>query len=161
MLSASLDGVVLAAAPQAITVDFDLTFVLQLVFFVALTLALKPLVFDPTLKLFEARERLIDGVKSQARHIDERSAGALAEYDKGMADARAAGNAEREKARQDGIRREQEILGGVRSATTRAVEDAKREMYAEAERTRAALQLEVTAMGHVLATRVLGREVKS
>ncbi|HXX67693.1 MAG TPA: ATP synthase F0 subunit B [Polyangiaceae bacterium] len=161
MLSASLDGVVLAASPQAINVDFDTTFVLQLVFFVLLTLALKPLVFDPTLKLFEARERLIDGVKSQARHIDERSASALAEYEKGMADARATGNAEREKTRQDGIRREQEILGGVRDATTRAVEDAKRQMYAEAERTRAALQIEVTTMAHTLATRVLGREVKS
>lgn len=161
MLSASFDGVVLAAAPQAINVDFDLTFVVQLVLFVALTLVLKPLVFDPTLKLFEARERLIDGVKSQARHIDERSAGALAEYEKGMSEARAVGNAEREKARSEGIRREQAILGTVRDTTTRAVEDAKRGMYAEAERTRAALQVEVTAIAQSLATRVLGREVKS
>lgn len=161
MLSASLDGIVLAAAPQAVNVDFDLTFLVQLVLFVALTLILKPLLFDPMLRLFEARERLIDGVKSQARHIDEKSAGALAKYERGMSDARAVGNAERDKVRSQGVQREQEILGAVREATARSVEDGKRAMYAEAERTRAALQADVQAIAQDLAARALGREVKS
>lgn len=160
MPSASLDGVVLAAAPQAINVDFDLTFLLQLGLFVLLTLVLKPLLFDPILKLFEARERLIEGVKSQARHVDEKSAGALTEYEKGMANARATGNAEREKVRSEGVQREQEILGAVREATNRAVDQGKRQMHAEAERTRAALQVEVSAIARDLAARALGREVK-
>ena len=63
MVSASIDGVALAAAPQAINVDFDATFLVQLILFVALTLVLKPLLFDPMLKLFEQREHLIDGLR--------------------------------------------------------------------------------------------------
>jgi F-type H+-transporting ATPase subunit b len=161
MFSASYDGMLLAAAPQAINVDFDLTFVVQIVLFAALTFVLKPLLFDPMLKVFEARERLIDGVKSQARHIDEKSAGALAEYEKKMNEARAIGNAEREKVRSEGVRREQEILGVVREATTRTLEDGKRAMAAEAERVRSALHVEVTGIAQELAARVLGREVKS
>ena len=116
MLLASLDDGLLAAAPQAISVDFDATFLVQLVLFVGLTLVLKPLLFDPMLKLFEERERRIDGAKLQARKIDEKSAGALTKYETEMAKARAAANAEREKIRAEGLKREQEILGAVRAA---------------------------------------------
>ena len=39
------------------------------------------MLFDPMLKLFEEREKRIDGAKVQARHIDEKSAGALTKYE--------------------------------------------------------------------------------
>ena len=103
MVLASLDGVLLAAEPQAISVDFDATFLVQLVLFVGLTLVLKPLLFDPVLRLFEEREKLIDGAKMQARHIDEKSGAALATYEAEMAKARAEGNAERERVRKAGL----------------------------------------------------------
>ena len=99
MLLASLDDGLLAAAPQAIQVDFDSTFLVQLVLFSLLTLVLKPLLFDPMLKLFEERERRTDGAKLQARKIDEKSASALSKYESEMAKARASANAEREKIR--------------------------------------------------------------
>jgi F-type H+-transporting ATPase subunit b len=161
MVSASIDGIALAAAPQAINVDFDATFLVQLILFVALTLVLKPLLFDPMLKLFEQREHLIDGVKAQARHIDEKSVGALKEYEAAMALARAAGNAERERARAAGIQREAEILSAVRESISKVGEEGTRAAQAEAQRARAALQLEATGLAHDLAGRVLGREVNS
>jgi F-type H+-transporting ATPase subunit b len=161
MVFASLDGVSLAAPPQAISVDFDATFLVQLVLFVALTLVLKPLLFDPILKLFEEREKLIDGAKMQARHIDEKSAGALARYEAEMAKARQAGNVEREKIRAEGQRREQEILTAVREQTARVVEDGKNRAHAEAEQARAALKAQASTLAQELAGRVLGREVRS
>jgi F-type H+-transporting ATPase subunit b len=161
MVFASLDGVSLAAPPQAISVDFDATFLVQLVLFVALTLVLKPLLFDPILKLFEEREKLIDGAKMQARHIDEKSAGALARYEAEMAKARQAGNVEREKIRAEGQRREQEILAAVREQTARVVEDGKKAAHAEAEQARAALKAQASTLAQELAGRVLGREVRS
>lgn len=160
MLFAS-PGVLLAAAPQAITVDLDLTFVVQLVLFVGLTLVLKPVLFDPMLKLFEEREKRIDGAKMQARHVDEKSATALAKYEAEMAKARAAANAEREKIRAAALKREQEILAEVRAATGKVIEDGKRAARAEAERVRAALSAEASTMARELAGRVLGREVQS
>ena len=161
MLLASLDDGLLAAAPQAISVDFDATFLVQLVLFAGLTLVLTPLLFDPMLKLFEERERRIDGAKMQARKIDEKSANALAKYESEMAKARAAANAERETIRAAAVRREQEILSQMRAATAKTLEDGKRAAQAEAERVRATLKAQSGVLARDVAVRVLGREVQS
>jgi F-type H+-transporting ATPase subunit b len=160
MLLATL-GVAPTAAPSPISVDVDLTFVVQLVLFVGLTLVLKPVLFDPMLKLFEEREKRIDGAKVQARKIDEKSATALAQYESEMARARSAAGAERDKIRGEALKREQEILGAVRAATSKTIEDGKRAAHAEAEKTRAALKADAAAVARDLASRVLGREVQS
>lgn len=160
MLLASLDDGLLAA-PQAIQVDFDATFLVQLVLFSLLTLILKPLLFDPMLKLFEERERRIDGAKMQARQMDEKSATALAKYESEMAKARAAANSERDKIRAEAVRKEQELLGAVRATTTQSIEEGKKAAYAEAQRVRATLKGEATNLARQLAGRVLGREVQS
>ncbi len=150
----------LAVAPQAINVDVDLTFVVQTVLFIGLTLILKPVLFDPMLKLFEEREKRIDGAKLQARRIDEKSSTALARYEAEMAKARAAAGTEREKIRAEALKREQEILSAVRTSTAKVVDDGKRAAQAEAQRARAALKADATSMARELAGRVLGREVQ-
>ncbi|HEX4448400.1 MAG TPA: ATP synthase F0 subunit B, partial [Polyangiaceae bacterium] len=126
-----------------------------------LTLILKPLLFDPMLKLFEERERRIDGAKMQARKIDEKSASALAKYESEMAKARAQANAEREKIRAEAQRKEQEIMGAMRVSTARTLEEGKQRAHAEAQRVRATLKGEATTLARDLAGRVLGREVQS
>ncbi len=151
----------LGVAPQAINVDVDLTFVVQTVLFIALTLVLKPVLFDPMLKLFEEREKRIDGAKLQARKIDEKSAGALAEYEAQIARARATASAERDKIRSEALKREHEILGEVRASTAKVLDEGKRAAQAEAQKTRAALRAEAVGMARELASRVLGREVQS
>ncbi len=156
-----LDRMLLAAAPQAINVDVDLTFVVQLVLFVVLTIILKPVLFDPMLKLFEERERRIDGAKLQARKTDEKSVEALKTYETEMNKARTSANVDRDRIRAEGLKKEQEILATVRAATTRAIDDGKRAVQAEGERARAALQAEAPALARDLAARVLGREVHS
>jgi F-type H+-transporting ATPase subunit b len=161
MLLASLDDGLLAAAPQAISVDFDATFLIQFVLFAGLTLVLKPLLFDPMLKLFEERERRTDGAKLEARKIDERSTHALTKYETEMAKARAAANAERDKMRAEAVRKEQEILGSVRTAAAQTLEDGKKSALAEADRIRTALRAQSAVIARDLAGRVLGREVQS
>jgi F-type H+-transporting ATPase subunit b len=163
MLFASLGAGLLAAgvAPQAIHVDVDLTFVVQVVLFIALTLVLKPLLFDPMLRLFEERERRIDGAKLQARKIDEKSANALGKYETEMVKARTVASAERDRIRAEGLAREQQILGTARAATTKVVDEGKRTAQAEAERVRKALKTQAAEMARDIASRVLGREVPS
>lgn len=149
------------SAPDAITVDFDGTFFVPLVLFVILTLALKPILFDPMLKLFEEREKLIDGAKAEARKTDEKSASAAATYEAEMNKARAQANLERDTVRAQATKREQEILTRARQETTQVIEAGKRAAYAEAERARASLHGEAGAMAKDLASRVLGRGVQS
>lgn len=149
------------SAPQAISVDFDSTVVVQVVLLVALTWALKPILFDPMLKLFEEREKQTDGVRLAARRIDEKSATALATYDAEMAKARAAANAEREAQRSLGLKREQEILSKARAETAKVIEEGKLAVKAAADQARLTLRAqEATLVGDVAAS-ALGRQVQS
>lgn len=161
MLSAFHEAnlLVVGAAPQAITVDVDWTFVVALVLFVVLMLVLKPLLFDPMLALFEERERRIEGAKVLARKIDEKSTTALATYEAAISKARGAANAERDKIRAEGLAKEQQILGGVRVETAKTIEQGKLAAHRDAERVRAALQSQSGGIARELASRVLGREV--
>jgi F-type H+-transporting ATPase subunit b len=152
-------GPAVLSAPEAIAVDFDGTFLVPLVLFVVLTLALKPLLFDPMLKLFEEREKLIDGAKAQARRIDEKSANAEAIYETEMNKARASGNAERETVRAQAVKREQEILAQARQNAAQAIEAGKRAAQGEADRARRTLQGGAGTLADDLASRVLGRKV--
>ena len=157
-----LDRMLLAAATEsAIKVDVDLTFVVQLVLFVGLTLILKPVLFDPMLKLFEERERRIDGAKLQARKTDEQSAQALTAYETGMLAARTTANSERDRIRAEALKREAEILQAVRAATAKVIDEGKRAMMLETEKARAELEASAPDLARELATRVLGREVQS
>lgn len=148
------------ASEGAVTVDIDLSFVVQIALFVVLGLVLKPVLFDPMLRLFEEREKRIDGAKLQARKIDEKSAHALTEYETAMSKARAQANAERDKLRAEGLKAESEILGKVRTQTATALEEGKKKAQEEAARVREALRADTAALAKDLATRVLGREVQ-
>ncbi|MDP9034658.1 MAG: ATP synthase F0 subunit B [Myxococcota bacterium] len=162
MLFASLDDGLFAAgsAPQAINVDVDLTFLVQLVLFVALTLVLKPILFDPMLKLFEERERRIDGAKAQARQLDDRSTTALERYETELGKARAEAAVERDKIRAEGLKREQEVLASVRASTAKVLEEGRRKALGEADRVRADLKRDAGVLARDLAKRILGREVQ-
>jgi F-type H+-transporting ATPase subunit b len=131
-----------------------------MVLFLVLWGILKPVLFEPMLKLFEERERRIDGAKLQARKIDEKSAGALAKYEAEMAKAQASANVERDQLRAEGLKTENEILSKVRAATAIALEEGKKKAQEEATRVRVDLKAQSTDLAKQLASRVLGREVQ-
>jgi F-type H+-transporting ATPase subunit b len=142
-------------------VDFDNSYLIQLGLFFVFILVMKPLIFDPMLKLFEEREKKTIGAKLAARRIDEKSATALAEYDEAMSKARVEANIEREKIRGDGVRVENEVLAKTRAETASALEVGRKQTADEAARARAALELDSAALAKELASRVLGREVQA
>jgi F-type H+-transporting ATPase subunit b len=148
------------SAPQAISVDFDATVAVQVVLLVVLTLALKPLLFDPILKLFEERENRIEGVKAAARQIDEKSGTALATYEAEMAKARAAANAERDAQRALGLKSEQEILAKAREETSRVIDEGKRAVQAAAANARVTLKADSATLIQEVAASAIGREVR-
>jgi len=143
-----------------VVVDLDVTVVAQIVLFLILLAILKPLLFDTMLKLFEEREKRIDGAKLQARKMDEASAGALTKYESEMQKARAAGNEEREKFRAEGVKAENEILGRVRESTAQSLEVGRQQLRTDVEQVRNALRAESTTLVRQLASRVLGHEVE-
>ncbi len=147
------------AAAGGVTVDFDWTIVVQIAIFLFLWVVLKPLLFDPMLKLFEERERRIEGAIKQARDIDMESIEAKTKYESAMDKARAAGNAERERLKGEGLKKESELLGKVREETQAKMDAARRKAAEEATALRGELRKDQERLAKDLATRVLGREV--
>jgi F-type H+-transporting ATPase subunit b len=152
--------VLLAAGAGGVEVDFALgPIAIQIGLFVALWLILKPALFDPMLKLFEEREKRIEGAIAAVRKMDEASAGALSKYEAAMTKARAAASAERDMLRAEGVKAENEILGKVRASTAKALEEGRGRMGEERATARAKLKTDATQLARELAGRVLGREV--
>ena len=123
----SLSGVstvssISAFAEGGVNVDLDASFVVQIVLFVVLLLILKPLLFDPMMRLFEEREERIDRTIEKARKTDEASAKALAKYEAILGKAREAGSTERDQIRAQGAKKEAEVTAAVRTQTAATVE---------------------------------------
>src|SRR5688500_15789510 len=148
-----------AFAEGGVNVDLDASFVVQIVLFVVLLVALKPLLFDPMMRLFEEREERIDRTIEKARKTDEASSKALAKYEAILAKAREAGSAERDQLRGQGTKKEAEITAQVRSETATTLEQGRAAIANEAKDARAKLQIEAAGLGRAIASRVLGREV--
>ena len=148
------------AGGGGVTVDFDATLFIMVILFIFLWIVLKPLLFDPMLRLFEERERRIDGAKLLARKIDEKSAGALTKYENEMQKARAAANVERDALRAEGLKREAEILALVRVKTAATLEAGRKDMNEAAANARKGLGADMPTIAADFASRALGREVR-
>jgi F-type H+-transporting ATPase subunit b len=160
-LTSALDAAAFSAgAGGGVEVDFDASLLIQVGLFILLSLALKPLLFDPMLKLFEERERRTEGAKVLGRQLDEKAVLAEREYQAKMAGARGTMGDEGDRLRAEGARAEAELLAKVRASTAKALEEGKAKAQAEAAVVRAALKTEAQALAKDLASRVLGREVQ-
>lgn len=157
----SLGTLAFSAEGGGVTVDLDATLVVQIALFVVLLVILKPLLFEPMLKLFEEREKRIEGTRREASKEDERSAKALAKYEAILAKAREAGATERDQLRSDGMKKEAELMARVRASTAATVEQGRSAIAKEAMNARNELSKEAVALGRAIASRVLGREVSS
>jgi len=161
LLGVSTLSSVMSFAEGAVNVDLDLSFVVQIGIFVFLLVTLKPLLFDPMLRLFEEREERIDRTIEKARKTDEASAKALSKYEAILAKAREAGAAERDQHRAQGAKKEAELMAQVRAQTAATLEQGRAAIANEAKEARSKLQVEVGSLGRAMASRVLGREVAS
>jgi F-type H+-transporting ATPase subunit b len=146
-------------AEGGVTVDLDLSLFVQLGFFLVLLFVLKPALFDPMLKLFEEREKRIEGTIAQAKKEDEKSAKALAKYEAVVGKARQEGAAERDALRAEGMKREAELMAKVRTETSATLDEGRKGITAAAESARNQLKKEAHALGREVAARALGREV--
>ena len=142
-----------------VNVDLDATLLVQIALFVVLLVVLKPLLFEPMLKLFEEREKRIEGTRREASKEDERSAKALAKYEAILAKAREAGAVERDALRAAGTKKEAETMARVRATAASTIEQGRASIASEAKTARTQLALEANTLARAIAARVLGREV--
>lgn len=122
----------LVAASGGVNLDFDNTVILQAILFTVLLLILKPLLFDPMLRIFALREELTEGARTTARNLQEQAGDLLTKYEEELGRVARVAAAERDRSRAETARLESEILGEAREATTRILEEGRARIAAEA-----------------------------
>jgi F-type H+-transporting ATPase subunit b len=142
-----------------VNLDFDFTFLVHLVAFAVLVMILKPLLFDPLLKLFEERERRTEGAKLLARRMDEQAGELLLRYEAELEAVRRTAALERERLRTEGAKLEAQILAEARAEVARLVEQGREKLEAERRSLRTELSARAAEIARDIASRVLGREV--
>lgn len=147
-------------ASGAIAVDFDLTFLAQMVLFSTFIVVLKPLLFDPLLRVFEERERRTEGAKREAREMDEKAGELLAHYETELEKVRREAGLERERLRAEAAKIEAQIMAEARADAARIIEEGKEKIAAEVARMRAELAAAQPALAAEIAASMLGREVR-
>ncbi len=142
-------------------IDLDGTFFVQLAIFVLLFLLLRWLVFRPLMRVFDARDKAILGVREDAKAAKERAEQASVELEEKLEHVRREVAQEREKLRAEGLAFERELLEKVRNETQASLNEAEMRLVAEKERTRLALQEDLPKLAEDIASKVLGRQVSS
>lgn len=160
LMGSGIVSVSSSSSEGGVNVDADGTIIVHVVLFLVLLAALKPLLFDPLLKLFEEREKRTVGAKLKAAEEDKKTFKAQGDYNEQMTKVRSEGNVEREKLRAEGLQKEAAILAAVRLEAHKTLEEGRARVAAEGETARKALEIESANLGRDLASRVLGREVR-
>jgi F-type H+-transporting ATPase subunit b len=157
-------GAFAAALPAAlmsgaVNIDLDRTFIMQMVVFAALVVLLKPLLFDPVLRVFEEREKRTEGAKAEARKMQEKAGELLRRYEKKLEDVQRAAAAERDRLRGETARLEAQILEEARAATAAIGAEGRKRIEGEVNKIRFDLGRSSVELARDAASRVLGREV--
>jgi F-type H+-transporting ATPase subunit b len=149
-----------AAMSGGIAIDFDKTFVLQMCIFVVLILVLKPLLFDPVLKVFEEREKRTEGARAEAREMQEEAGELLRRYEGELEKIHRVASDERDHQRAETAKLEAEILLNARTVSAKIVEDGRKKIETEINAIRFDLGRQSEHLSRDMAARVLGREVR-
>ena len=167
MVVSLADGAALAqsslletARSGGVDVDVNWTFLVQIGIFLVLFLLLKPLLFDPMLRLFEERERRIEGAKNEAREMYQQADQKIARYEEQLTAVKRQAGEERDKLRAEGQRQEQQILAKVRAETNALLEQGKSKIAKDGAALRTELDGVSQTLAREIASRVLGREVQ-
>jgi F-type H+-transporting ATPase subunit b len=141
------------------TFDFDLTFVLQMLVFASLIVVLRPLLFEPVLRVFEEREKRTEGARGSAREMQERAGELLSRYERELAKVHEVARQERDRARAETARTEAELMVQARDSANAIVEQGRERIERERRQIEFDLGRESERLAHNVAEVVLGRSL--
>jgi F-type H+-transporting ATPase subunit b len=141
------------------TFDFDLTFVLQMLLFALLIVVLKPLLYEPLLRVFEEREKRTEGARDSAREMQEEAGELLRRYEGELARVHEVARQERERVRGEAARVEAELMQKARESANRIVEQGRLSVEHERRQIGFGLGRESERLARNIAEAVLGRSL--
>jgi F-type H+-transporting ATPase subunit b len=148
-------------ASGAVNLDLDATAIAQFLLFTAFVVLMKDVIFDPLLKVFDERERRTAGAIDDARDLDEKAIALKGQYDARVEEVRRDAAIDRDRLRAKMKQIESEMTDASRSAATEKLENGLGILGREAAAVRKDLDAQQAALASQIASRVLGREVRS
>jgi F-type H+-transporting ATPase subunit b len=148
------EGATRAVAGGGVPLDFDRSVLLQIVVFAVLIVVLKPLLFDPVLKVFALREERTEGARATARELQEKAGELLRKYEKELERVQQVAAEEREILRSETAKLEAEILREARDVTTRIAADGRKKIETEVNSIRVAVGAESEKVAQMIVDRV-------
>lgn len=131
---------------------------LWVVFFLLLcTFVLNTLVFQPILRVMDARVEAVRSGRELAEAAAQKAAAAAAEYDRKLGAARAEVYQQMDEMRRRALDRRAELLAATRASVEQELATALARVRQEAAQAREALDREAAALAGAIVGRVLGR----
>ncbi len=135
--------------------DVNLTFVIALVFFLVTWGALKALLFDPYLKVKDARDQGTTGNREEANAMRAEADAKMASYKEAMAQARAEASTSREALKAEALAEEERIVGEATSATSARLSTHRADLAGQVERARGELKEQASSLSSAIVERLL------
>jgi F-type H+-transporting ATPase subunit b len=156
MLSTIALGVLLSGESP---IDIDGSFFVQLgILFVAF-LILRALVFQPVMRLFDAREQAMEGSRREAGELEQKAEQARDHFEHELRRVRHQANENRERLRADAQRLARELTETARRENNATLLSAKAQLEVEAKDARKRAEVEVPTLARQITARLLGRSV--
>lgn len=159
MLVQQIGAPVAALMSGGVDIDIDRTALLMMAVFAVLVVLLKPLMFDPILKVFEEREKRTEGAKAEARKMQEKAGELLRSYETELERVNQAAAEERERIRTETAKLEAQILEEARQAAAKIGEEGRSRISKEVNAIRFDLGRQSEQLAREIAAKVLGRSV--
>jgi len=135
----------------------DISFIYQIVSFVILFAGLKHLIFDPTVRVIEERERRTAGAKHAAADLRGESDQKALEHEAKLQEVRLELTASTDSARAATEAEERRIVAEARTATTAELTELRERLTRQAEEARQTLSGEARHLAAQMFERVVGR----
>jgi F-type H+-transporting ATPase subunit b len=142
-----------------LVINLDLSFVFQLVNFLALMMLLNVFLYKPIRKQLADRAAQISGAKAKSAAVDKEVQEKLASYEARMREIRAGAADERGVLKKEAQAEESAILDKARAEATQALSSIKDKVAKEAEDARRLLKQSAEALSADICEKVLGRSL--
>lgn len=140
--------------------DIDFTLLLQLGLFLIVLTALNRVLFQPLLRVFEARQQRLQGLRDEVEKLKAEAAADLAVYQTRMRAARDAAQRERDQLVATGREEERRLLTEMRAELAKSLNEARDQVSAAELEAKRSLDAETGELARRLVEKVLGREVR-
>ena len=136
-------------------VDLDITFVIYLVIFLLTWGLLNALLFQPYLKVRDAREKGISGNRGEADEMRAAAESKMSTYKEALARAKAEASSMRESLKGEANAEESRILAAAREESSSRLEAHRAQMAAQIESAKSEMQSSAESLSAVMVERLL------